>query len=43
MSSAEIKAFFDANGYGFLEGEEESDDWDEEWEDEEWEEEEWQN
>ena len=37
--SAEIKAFFDENGYGFLEGEEETDDWDEE----DWEEEEWQD
>ncbi|MEE2876373.1 MAG: c-type cytochrome [Candidatus Neomarinimicrobiota bacterium] len=34
--SAEIKAFFNENGYGFLEGEEETDDWDEEWEEEEW-------
>lgn len=41
--SAEIKVFFDKNGYGFLEGEEEADDWDD-WDDEEWEdEEEWEN
>ena len=34
--STEIKAFFDQNGYNFLEGEEETDEWDEEWEEEEW-------
>ena len=36
--SKEIREFFNQNGYGFLEGEEETDDWeDDDWEDDDWE------
>ena len=36
--SREIREFFNQNGYGFLEGEEETDDWeDDDWEDDDWE------